>query len=274
MRKFKLIPPTVLALIMMVTPSFSSQAAVSCPQDANTCRIYFYDSSCQNKSCDFANVEDVIQNSCTNSDLQAQLHRFIQDILSNHPNTNCTTQCPQADSNTPNAEEIVQEETTPVPAEQATETPATDDRETANTNSQENASEFEPTPVSAEQSYIEQVVSLVNAERAKVGLSALTIDSNLQIAAATRAKEIETSFAHTRPNGTSFATAITAQGIHYQTAGENIAYGQRTPEEVVLAWMNSEGHRKNILSANYHKIGVGYYQNSRGVAYWSQLFTN
>ena len=96
----------------------------------------------------------------------------------------------------------------------------------------------------------------------------------MQNAAQIRATEIEISFSHTRPNGTSFATAIREQGISYRTAGENIAYGQRSPEEVVEAWMNSEGHRANILNANFNKIGVGYYQNNRGVKYWSQEFTN
>ncbi len=122
--------------------------------------------------------------------------------------------------------------------------------------------------------YINKIVSLVNAERAMAGLAPLTIDKNLQAAAQVRAIEIETSFSHTRPNGTSFATAIKEQNISYRNAGENIAWGQRSPEEVVSAWMNSDGHRANIMNAKFTKIGVGYQQNSRGVNYWSQLFTN
>ena len=56
------------------------------------------------------------------------------------------------------------------------------------------------------------------------------------------------------------------------TVGENIAYGQKTPEQVMEGWMNSQGHRANILNPNFTAIGVGYYQNSRGVSYWTQLF--
>jgi len=81
-----------------------------------------------------------------------------------------------------------------------------------------------------------------------------------------------TSFSHTRPNGSSFSTALKEQGASYSTAGENIAWGQKTPQEVVTGWMNSSGHRANILGANYTKIGCGFYQGSDGTCYWSQLF--
>ncbi len=121
-------------------------------------------------------------------------------------------------------------------------------------------------------SYIEQVVKLVNIERAKEGLAPLSVDENVQAAAQVRAVECEQSFSHTRPNGSSFSTALKEQNVSYRRAGENIAWGQRSPEEVVTAWMNSSGHRANIMNANYTKIGVGYYQNAKGVNYWSQLF--
>ena len=120
-------------------------------------------------------------------------------------------------------------------------------------------------------SYAEQVVKLVNEERAKEGLAPLMIDKNVQAAAQVRAVEIKTSFSHTRPNGSGFATALKEQGVTYRRAGENIAWGQRTPKEVVDAWMNSPGHRANIMNSSFTKIGVGFYQ-SNGVNYWSQLF--
>ncbi len=124
----------------------------------------------------------------------------------------------------------------------------------------------------ANSSYAAQVVSLVNAERAKQGLSALTIDTKVQQAAQTRAGELKTSFAHTRPSGASCFTALTEAGVFYSRAGENIAYGQSTPEAVVQAWMNSSGHRANILSSSFTTIGVGY-TVVNGTAYWAQLFT-
>ena len=120
--------------------------------------------------------------------------------------------------------------------------------------------------------FASQVVALVNAERAKQGLSALTIDTKVQQAALVRAKESAQSFSHTRPNGSSFSTALTEAGVSYRTAGENIAYGQSTPQQVMNAWMNSSGHRVNILNANYTTIGVGY-TVINGTAYWAQLFT-
>lgn len=130
------------------------------------------------------------------------------------------------------------------------------------------------TPDVENMSFIGQVVSLVNIERAKEGLAALTVDEKVQAAAQIRAMECEQSFSHTRPNGSNFATALKEQGVSYRRAGENIAWGQRSPEEVVNAWMNSPGHRANIMNANFTKIGVGYYQNANGTNYWSQLFIN
>ncbi len=122
-------------------------------------------------------------------------------------------------------------------------------------------------------SYANQVLQLVNKERAKAGLSALTTNTTLTNAANKRAKETVQSFSHTRPDGTNFNTVLKEFNISYRTAGENIAYGQKTPQEVVTGWMNSPGHRANILNANYGKIGIGVYK-SNGVIYWSQLFTN
>lgn len=123
-------------------------------------------------------------------------------------------------------------------------------------------------------SYMKQVVSLVNEQRAKYGLAPLTIDSNMEKAALVRAREIQTSFAHTRPDGSSFSTALKDAGVSYRQSGENIAWGQRTPEEVMNGWMNSSGHRANILNSSYSRIGVGYVQNASGTGYWVQLFAN
>nr|WP_302650475.1 CAP domain-containing protein [uncultured Agathobaculum sp.] len=124
----------------------------------------------------------------------------------------------------------------------------------------------------AQGDYASQVAALVNAVRAQHGLAALTVDTKVQRAAQVRAAETAQSFSHTRPNGSSFSTALTEAGVTYRTAGENIAYGQSTPQAVVDAWMNSSGHRANILSSSYTTIGVGY-TVVNGTAYWAQLFT-
>lgn len=122
-------------------------------------------------------------------------------------------------------------------------------------------------------SYAEQVVKLVNEERAKAGLSPLTLDADITAAANIRAQEIKQLFSHTRPDGSSFSTVLKEQGISFRGSGENIAWGQKSPEQVMNGWMNSEGHRANILNKNFKNIGVGYYQDENGVNHWVQLFT-
>lgn len=121
--------------------------------------------------------------------------------------------------------------------------------------------------------YVLRVVELVNEERAKAGLKPVTLQKNIYAAAQVRAQETEVSFSHTRPDGTKFTTALAQAGVTYRGAGENIAWGQRTPEQVMNGWMNSAGHRANILNEKFTSIGVGYYQNAAGTNYWTQLFT-
>ena len=123
-----------------------------------------------------------------------------------------------------------------------------------------------------ELSFARQVVQLVNEERTKNGLSPLTIHTGAERAAQVRAQEIQSSFSHTRPNGSSFSTALTEAGVSYSRSGENIAYGQRTPAQVMDAWMNSSGHRANILNSSFSQIGVGYVESASGIGYWTQLF--
>jgi len=131
-----------------------------------------------------------------------------------------------------------------------------------------------PTNNSGISSYANQVLQLVNVERAKAGLSAYATNSAITAAANARAKETVQSFSHTRPNGTSFSTVLKEYNVSYRACGENIAYGQDTPQEVVTGWMNSPGHRANILNSNFNIIGIGVYQSSNGTIYWSQEFTN
>ena len=125
--------------------------------------------------------------------------------------------------------------------------------------------------------YAAEVVRLVNIERAKYGLNSLTGTTALNNAATVRAEETQILFSHTRPNGTSCFTVLQEFGISYNRAGENIAIGQRTPSQVVQEWMDSPGHKANILSSSYNKIGVGVVENTSG-SYngyaWAQFFTN
>lgn len=136
----------------------------------------------------------------------------------------------------------------------------------------DNTTPDQPEVDGSQDEFASQVAKLVNEERAKASLSPLTVHAGAADAAFTRAKELETSFSHTRPNEGSFNSALTEAGVRFTGAGENIAYGQNSPEKVMESWMNSSGHRANILSANYTSIGVGHYKNAAGVDYWTQLF--
>lgn len=117
--------------------------------------------------------------------------------------------------------------------------------------------------------FASEVVKLVNQERTKAGLKSLNGDSALNNMALVKAKDMNdnTYFSHTSPTYGSPFEMMKSFGISYSYAGENIAKGQKTPADVVTAWMNSEGHRANILSANYTLIGVGYYNG-----HWVQEF--
>ena len=124
--------------------------------------------------------------------------------------------------------------------------------------------------------YEREVVRLVNIERNNRGLSSLTISDKLSKAADVRAVEIVDKFDHERPNGSRASTAAKEVGYNYTTFGENIAAGYPNPQEVVEGWMNSEGHRNNILNAAYTQIGVGCFEktDSEYRMYWVQLFGN
>ena len=113
----------------------------------------------------------------------------------------------------------------------------------------------------------QEVLRLVNAERKKQGLSELNYYSAGQAAADLRADEIKTSFSHTRPDGRTCFTVFEDFDLGAFMCGENIAWGQRSAQEVVNSWMNSDGHRKNILNPNATGIVVGVKDN-----HWVQLF--
>lgn len=124
--------------------------------------------------------------------------------------------------------------------------------------------------------YIVRVVELVNQERQNVGLSPLAYDEQITYAATQRSYEMAaySYFLHERPDGRGCFTVMKEYGISYRMAGENIALGQRTPEKVMNDWMNSPGHKANILTPEFTKIGVGIASNEYGRLYWTQLFAS
>ena len=161
---------------------------------------------------------------------------------------------------------------TPAPAKNPANTPATTPSKTPAANKPSKPAATAPAN-SGINSYASEVLRLVNVERAKAGLPALTTNATLTAAADKRAQETKQSFSHTRPDGRSAFTVLAEYGISYRAAGENIAYGQKTAQEVVNGWMNSPGHRANILNSSFGKVGIGVFE-SNGVIYWTQLFTD
>lgn len=120
-------------------------------------------------------------------------------------------------------------------------------------------------------SYEQQVIDLVNEIRVQYGLSKLTANWELSRVARYKSQDMHDKkyFSHTSPTYGSPFDMIKSFGISYRTAGENIAQGYRTPQTVVDGWMNSSGHRANILNSSYTQIGVGYVADGN---YWTQMF--
>ena len=280
---------------MSVIPSIILSAALSCgsscpsapdlPADVQGIINTIENSGCAKIECasDIESLKDTLSkmgvqfntgsaggNGC--GSFEDVLNDYINSCNKNS-NQNCNTgsNCP----NKPVEPDIPAEPDIPEPpkvtaAPKPTEAPKATQKPTAKPTEAPKATTAPSTDSSAS-SYALQVVDLVNQERAKYGLSALSVDSTLMSAAQKRAMETVTSFSHTRPNGSSFSSVLSEYNYSYRSAGENIAYGQRTPQEVVNAWMNSSGHRANILNSKYTKIGVGCYK-SGSTYYWSQLF--
>lgn len=143
-----------------------------------------------------------------------------------------------------------------------------------NTSSNTKADQKDTTASKADSSlnaFEKEVVELTNKERAKQGLKALSVDSKLSKSARAKSQDMKDKnyFSHTSPTYGSPFDQMKQFGITYKSAGENIAQGQKSPQEVVTAWMNSEGHRANILNKSYTHIGVGYVKSGN---YWTQQF--
>ncbi len=119
-----------------------------------------------------------------------------------------------------------------------------------------------------------EVVALTNAERASAGLPPLADDRLLGVAAQAHSADMVARdfYAHTSPEGRQPWDRATAAGCEHRGIGENIACGQRSPAEVVRGWMNSPGHRANILDPGFTHIGVGFVGGGRAGTYWTQLF--
>lgn len=222
------------------------------------------------KSGSFSSIEDL--NKWVNEYLSAYNINVNVDSLLAKYNTQQPAQQEKAQTQAPKQEEAkapasnkeakadeqATEQKAQAPA-QKQET-ASDDKKTEDKQATEGLSAFE-----------QQVVDLTNKEREKAGLKALKADTELSKVARAKSKDMADNgyFDHNSPTYGSPFDMMKSFGISYKTAGENIAQGQKTPEEVVEAWMNSQGHRENILNPDYTNIGVGYVENGN---YWTQQF--
>ena len=119
-----------------------------------------------------------------------------------------------------------------------------------------------------------EVLNLVNKERKANGLKPLTLNKELSNVANIKSRDMieKGYFDHTSPTYGSPFDMMKKFNISYNTAGENIAMGQKTPSEVMNSWMNSSGHRANILNSTYTELGVGIQKDSNGTIYWTQMF--
>ena len=117
------------------------------------------------------------------------------------------------------------------------------------------------------------VLDLVNQERKAAGLKNVKLNDDLNRVAELRAAEIAEKWSHTRPNGEEWKTAFADSGVSASYRGENLAKGQYSAEKVVEDWMDSEGHRSNILNKKFSKMGVASVVID-GVTYWVQVFAN
>lgn len=192
------------------------------------------------------------------------------------PSESSETSSPESEASQPS--ESVPESSNPTESEVSSQPTSSQPAQSGSENSSSDESTVSSRPTASgsnsgqsSSEYKKAVFDLVNEQRKANGLSALEYRDDVQNAADLRAKEIITKFSHTRPNGTSCFTVLSETGVSYRSAGENIAYGQRSPQAVMTSWMNSSGHRANILSSNFTGMAVGHVSYG-GVNYWVQLF--
>ncbi|QCR25657.1 CAP domain-containing protein [Priestia megaterium] len=205
-------------------------------------------------------------------DAQAAQNINVDELLKkfNAQGQSAQAAAPQQETQAPEQAEAAPQEQAQAP-EQSEEAKAPEQTQ-QNTKAQqsENTDKSEQTKDASQ--FEQKVVDLVNQEREKQGLKPLTLNKKLSDVARTKSKDMMDKgyFDHNSPTYGSPFDMMKQFGIEYTTAGENIAKGQQSPEDVMNAWMNSDGHRKNILNPDFTEIGVGYVKGD--TTYWTQQF--
>lgn len=185
-----------------------------------------------------------------------------------------TVASPTPEATEPTASPTPSPTATPTPTPEPTTPPTSEPPTTTAPPPQPPAPPQPSPPGSANEAYELQVVDLVNAERAEAGCAPMTVDSRLVAAARAHSADMAARdyFDHTTPEGVTFDQRIRQAGFSFSAAAENIAYGYRDPESVMRGWMNSDGHRRNILNCRLTHIGVGLAYGPNNRPYWTQDF--
>ncbi|MES9764893.1 CAP domain-containing protein [Priestia megaterium] len=205
-------------------------------------------------------------------DAQAAQNINVDELLKkfNAQGQSAQAAAPQQETQAPEQAEAAPQEQAQAP-EQSEEAKAPEQtQQNAKAQQSENTDKAEQTKDASQ--FEQKVVDLVNQEREKQGLKPLTLNKKLSDVARTKSKDMMDKgyFDHNSPTYGSPFDMMKQFGIEYTTAGENIAKGQQSPEDVMNAWMNSDGHRKNILNPDFTEIGVGYVKGD--TTYWTQQF--
>lgn len=272
MKKRVLLSVAAATALTLGVSSLDAQAATVQPSNVKVQNIQH--SKVMMKQMSQQELQAFLQSMGVESLAQWQQGNFQPNcfIPGQQPTENVVTEQPTAKPET--QKPVEQKPAEQKPAEEVQKPEAQKPAENNNTQkpAEQKPAEQKPAEKAKSLSEFEQrVVELTNAERAKQGLPALKIDTELSKVARIKSEDMQKNnyFDHNSPTYGSPFDMMKKFGISYTSAGENIAQGQRTPEEVVQAWMNSAGHRANILNNGFTHIGVGYVESGN---YWTQQF--
>ncbi|HFJ9438859.1 MULTISPECIES: CAP domain-containing protein [Bacillus] len=272
MKKRVLLSVAAATALTLGVSSLDAQAATVQPSNIKVQNIQH--SKVMMKQMSQQELQAFLQSMGVESLAQWQQGNFQPNCIipGQQPTENVVTEQPTAKPETQKPAE--QKPVEQKPAEEVQKPEAQKPAENNNTQkpAEQKPAEQKPAEEAKSLSEFEQrVVELTNAERTKQGLPALKIDTELSKVARIKSEDMQKNnyFDHNSPTYGSPFDMMKKFGISYTSAGENIAQGQRTPEEVVQAWMNSAGHRANILNNGFTHIGVGYVESGN---YWTQQF--
>ncbi|PLR69467.1 CAP domain-containing protein [Bacillus sp. UMB0893] len=249
---------SVAAAATIFTFNAGGQSADAAAPQSNI-QVKAYQIAGQNCNLNQAQTNDLLNN-INNPQLQEMIKQQLAQFKAQQG------QAPKQEQ--PKAEAPKQEAAPAKPAAPKQETaPAAPAKQEA---PKQEAAKKEQAPASVSE-FEKKVVELTNAERQKQGLKPLQIDETLSKTAKAKSEDMKSKnyFSHNSPTYGSPFDMMKKFGVQYSTAGENIAKGQASPEAVVQAWMNSEGHRKNIMNSSFTHIGVGHVAEGN---YWTQMF--